>query len=94
MYQRFLPCLHSFCQQCLHHEIEKSGSQQVLKCPTCEQNMSIPVGGASVLPQNLHLGFEAEVSGYVSKIVSNSEVCCDECIDGQNGPQWCSAVLL
>ena len=83
---RFLPCLHSFCQQCLHHEIEKSGSQQVLKCPTCEQNMSIPVGGASVLPQNLHLGFEAEVSGYVSKIVSNSEVCCDECIDGQNGP--------
>ena len=83
---RILPCLHSFCQQCLHHEMEKSGSQKVFKCPTCERNMSIPVGGASVLPQNLHLGFEVEVAGYMSKIVSNSELCCDECIDGSRGP--------
>ena len=83
---RILPCLHSFCQQCLHHEIEKSGSQQVIKCPTCERSTSISVGGASVLPQNLHLGFEVEVAGYMSKIVSNSEVCCDPCIDGRSGP--------
>ena len=83
---RILPCLHSFCQQCLHHEIEKSGSQQVFKCPTCERSTSIPVGGASVLPQDLHLGFEVEVAGYMSKIVSNSEVCCDECTDGSSGP--------
>ncbi|KAL5496818.1 hypothetical protein EMCRGX_G013179 [Ephydatia muelleri] len=82
---RILSCLHSFCLQCLHHEIEKSGSQQMFQCPTCEQNTSIPVGGASVLPQNLHLGFEVEVAGYMSKIVSNSEVCCDECVDGRNG---------
>eukprot|EP00731_Ephydatia_muelleri_P038068 Em0646g1a len=32
---------------------------------------SIPVGGASVLPQNLHLGFEVEVAGYMSKMVNN-----------------------
>ena len=83
---RTLPCLHSFCQQCLYHEIEKSGSQQEFKCPTCEQNINIPVGGASGLPQNLYLGFEVEVAGYMSKIVSNSEMCCDQCIDGHNGP--------
>ena len=44
------------------------------------------MGGASVLPQDLHLGFEVEVAGYMSKIVSNSEVCCDPCIDGRSGP--------
>ena len=82
---RILPCLHSFCLQCLHHEIEKSDSQQMFQCPICEQNTSIPVGGASVLPQNLHLGFEVEVAGYMSKMVNNSEVCCDECVDGRNG---------
>ena len=82
---RILPCLHSFCLQCLHHEIEKSGSQQMFQCPICEQNTSIPVGGASVLPQNLHLGFEVEVAGYMTKMTSNSEVCCDECVDGRNG---------
>ena len=81
---RILPCLHSFCQKCLHLEIEKSGSQQVFKCPTCERSTSIPAGGASVLPQNLHLGFEVQVAG--AKIVSNSEVCCDLCIDGHSGP--------
>ena len=83
---RILPCLHSFCQQCLHHEIEKSGSQQVFKCPTCERSTSIPVGGASALPQNPHLGFEVEVAGHLSKITNNSEMCCEECIDGHNGP--------
>eukprot|EP00731_Ephydatia_muelleri_P039122 Em1124g1a len=49
----------------------------MFQCPICEQNTSIPVGGASVLPQNLHLGFEVEVEGYMSKMV-NTEVCCDE----------------
>ena len=82
---RILSCLHSFCLQCLHHEIEKSGSQQMFQCSICEQNTSIPVGGASVLPQNLHLGFEVEVAGYMSKMVNNSEMCCDECVDGCNG---------
>ena len=82
---RILSCLHSFCLQCLHHEIEKSGSQQMFHCPTCEQNTNIPVGGANVLPQNLHLEFEVEVAGYMTKMTSNSEVCCDECVDGRNG---------
>ena len=57
----------------------------MFQCPICEQKTSIPVGGASVLPQNLHLGFEVEVAGYMSKMTSNSEVCCDECVDGRNG---------
>eukprot|EP00731_Ephydatia_muelleri_P008000 Em0004g338a len=83
---RILPCLHSYCLQCLHHEIEKSGSQRMFQCPICERNTSIPVGGASVLPQNLHLGFEVEVAGYMSKMVNNSDVACDHCIDGDNGP--------
>ena len=83
---RTLPCLHSFCLQCLHHEIGKSGSQQLFQCPICERNTSIPEGGANVLPQNFHLGFEVEVAGYMSKMVNNSDVACDHCIDGGNGP--------
>ena len=81
---RILSCLHSFCLQCLHHEIEKSGSQQMFQCPICEQNTNIPVGGASVLPQKLHLGFEVEVAGYMSKMTSNSDVACDQCAEGSS----------
>eukprot|EP00731_Ephydatia_muelleri_P035530 Em0132g9a len=40
----------------------------MFQCPICEQNTSIPVGGASVLPQNLHLGFEVEGSRFLCKV--------------------------
>eukprot|EP00731_Ephydatia_muelleri_P008378 Em0004g716a len=58
----------------------------MFQCPICEQNTSIPVGGVSVLPQNLHLGFEVEVAEYMSKMVNNRKICCDECMDGSNSP--------
>ena len=44
------------------------------------------MGGASVLPQNLHLGFEVEVAGYMSKMTSNSDVACDQCAEGSSDP--------
>ena len=47
----------------------------MFKCPTCEENMNIPVGGASGLPQNLDLGFEVEVAACVQvKVTSNSDI--------------------
>eukprot|EP00731_Ephydatia_muelleri_P036928 Em0356g3a len=58
----------------------------MFQCPICEQNTSIQVGGASVLPQNLHLGFEVEVAGYKSKMTSNSDVACDQCAEGSSDP--------
>ena len=83
---RILPCLHSFCGQCLHKEIEKSGTKQNMECPTCQRSITIPEGGVNAIPQNLHLGFEVEVAGYMSKIGSDGEKPCDACIDGSTGP--------
>ena len=83
---RILPCLHSFCAQCLHNKIERSGAKQNMECPTCQRSITIPEGGVNVIPQNLHLGFEVEVAGYMSKIGSDGEKSCDVCIDGGKGP--------
>ncbi|KAL5497438.1 hypothetical protein EMCRGX_G013911 [Ephydatia muelleri] len=69
---RILPCLHSFCGQCLHKQIERSGTKQNMACPTCQRSITIPVGGINSIP-NLHLGFEVEVAGYMSKIGSDDE---------------------
>ena len=83
---RILPCMHSFCCQCLHMEIERVEHQKSLQCPTCLRNVPIPVGGASAFPQNLHLGFEVEVAGYMSKFASSSGMSCTFCVKGCNDP--------
>ena len=66
-------------------EIERSGDKQKLGCPTCQRSITIPEGGVNAIPQNLHLGFEVEVAGYMSKISSGGEKSCDAC-DGGKGP--------
>eukprot|EP00731_Ephydatia_muelleri_P009029 Em0004g1367a len=86
MKPRILPCLHSFCEQCLYKEIERSGTMQNMECPTCQRSITIPEGGINAIPQNLHLGFEVEVAGYMSKIGSEGEKSCDACIDGSMEP--------
>ena len=83
---RMLPCLHSFCGQCLHKEMERSVAKQNMACPTCQRSITISEGGVNALPQNLHLGFDVEVAGYISKISSGGEKVCDVCIDGDKGP--------
>eukprot|EP00731_Ephydatia_muelleri_P008764 Em0004g1102a len=83
---RILPCLHSFCGQCLHKEIERSGTKQNMECPTCQRSITIPEGGVNTIPQNLHLGFEVKMARCISKIGNDSEKTCDACIDGSTGP--------
>ena len=79
---RILPCLHSFCCQCLHKEIDKTGTKQSIECPACQRAINVPMGEAGLLPQNLHLVFEVEVAGYMSKMVSQSRVSCTFCTKG------------
>ena len=66
-------------------EIERSGDKLKMECPTCQRSITIPEGGVNAIPQNLHLGFEVEVAGYMSKICSGGEKSCDACIDWGKG---------
>ena len=88
---RILPCLHSFCYQCLQKEMEKVGSQdkmnkagqserksgKQIKCPAC--NKKFTVTSLNDLPQHLYLGFEVEVAGLVQYIKSADRAICDGC---------------
>ena len=57
-----------------------------MECPTCQRSITIPEGGVNAILHNLHLGFEVEVVGYMSKIGSDGEKSCDAFIDGSTGP--------
>lgn len=82
---RMLPCLHSFCRECLEKEAEKAGSQETLHCQTCKKNISLLKGGVSDLPRNLRLSFNVETAGYQARLTSGSAISCDSCVDSTSG---------
>lgn len=80
---RILPCLHTYCYQCLNNLIEQNEPpQESIQCPACSRCFAIPVTGANSFLQHAHLAFEVEVTGYMSKFVNSSEVSCNFCANG------------
>ena len=75
---RLLPCLHSFCYECLvkHLDANKSG----YSCPTCKETFEVPGGKIEMLPNDFYGSRVAEVTEFEEKIHHQSDVNCDRCI--------------
>ena len=74
---RMLPCLHSFCYNCLvkHFDAEKSEHA----CPTCQEAFKVPGEKLEALPKDLRSSYVAEVAEYEDMVSSKSKVRCDRC---------------
>ena len=65
-----LPCLHSFCQECLEglpQEREARGDTHYLSCPTCRQHSEVPREGVGAFPVAFHLNNLKEVTQSLKK---------------------------
>ncbi|XP_019620499.1 PREDICTED: tripartite motif-containing protein 2-like [Branchiostoma belcheri] len=89
---KILPCLHSFCKECLQLWATK---QQPLECPTCRKPVSLPDQGVDGLKSNFYvsnlLDFAAVKKG------AGPGVPCQVCEGKEGGARsWCvqCAVLL
>ncbi|XP_078575605.1 E3 ubiquitin-protein ligase TRIM45-like [Branchiostoma floridae x Branchiostoma japonicum] len=89
---RVLPCLHTFCRECLQ---EWATKQQPLECPTCRTQVSLPDRGVDGLRTNFYvnnlLDFAAVKKG------AGPGVPCQVCEGKAEGARsWCvqCAVLL
>lgn len=51
---KFLSCLHTFCEQCIHL-INNEESREVLICPTCRAETKIPDNGVNGLRTNFFI---------------------------------------
>ena len=74
---RILPCLHSFCKNCIKSLVIQRGSK--IRCPSCKTTSHIPNKGVEAIPQNVRLSYEAEVAMYEMKIKKEVPSECGEC---------------
>ncbi|XP_019627221.1 PREDICTED: tripartite motif-containing protein 2-like [Branchiostoma belcheri] len=83
---KILPCLHSFCRECLQ---EWANKQQPLECPTCREPASLPDQGVDGLRTNFYvnnlLDFAAAKKG------AEPGVPCQVCGGNDEGSKsWCA----
>ena len=74
---RILPCLHSFCKNCIKSLVIQGGSK--IRCPSCKTTSLTPNKGVKAIPQNVRLSYEAEVAMYEMKIKKKVPSECGEC---------------
>ena len=77
-----LPCLHSFCQECLEglpQEWEARGDTYYLSCPTCRQLTEVPREGVGAFPVAFHLNNLKEIAQSLKNKVSDpQQVTCND----------------
>ena len=77
---RMLPCLHTFCLQCLEKILITQESHGSLQCPNigCKERVTLPRNGVSGFPQDLHKAGKAEIER-ISKKVERVDEQCEAC---------------
>ena len=72
---KYLPCHHSYCEQCL----EKMQVQSKIICPECRKEAIVPAGGVNDLPNNFFINRMVDELVLKRKVEGEEEVKCDEC---------------
>ncbi|XP_070546039.1 tripartite motif-containing protein 2-like [Ptychodera flava] len=73
---KILPCLHTFCEQCLVTLVEKTGS---LNCPECRQQYQLPVGGVPAIKGNFFMSNLIEIFKQRLESMRGTETKCEAC---------------
>ena len=82
---KYLPCHHSYCEQCL----EKMQVQNKIICPECRKEAAVPPGGVKDLPNNFFINRMVDELVLKRKVEGEEEVKCDECDEDDPVVAYC-----
>ena len=82
---KYLPCYHSYCEQCL----EKMQVQSKIICPECRKEAIVPAGGVKNLPNNFFINRMVDELVLKRKVEGEEEVKCDECDEDEPVVAYC-----
>ena len=82
---KYLPCHHSYCEQCL----EKMQVQSKIICPECRKEAIIPAEGVKDLPNNFFINRMVDELVLKHKVEGEEEVKCDECDEDEPVVAYC-----
>src|SRR6218665_3988199 len=76
---RLLPCIHTFCFECLKRisETAHKGPGDKLLCPLCRKEFLIPADGINGVPKNFFL--ENLLQYEVTLQIGSTSIICDLC---------------
>ena len=76
-----LPCLHSFCLECLRTigETSKDGEEMVLTCPECEKKTKLATKSLEDIPNAFQINRKLEHHTFMQKVNSQLIVKCEKC---------------
>jgi len=91
---KFLPCIHTFCLECLQQYGRDHDPGEKMACPLCREEFVIPLGGFEKLRNNFFIEALLELSelfNYQATEFSNKNVFCDVCSDDERAGNNISA---
>ena len=72
---KYLPCYHSYCEECLVKLVVHSN----ITCPECRKTSVVPSGGVKQLPNNFFINRLLDEVALQRKVQGEEEAKCDQC---------------
>ena len=82
---KYLPCYHSYCEECLVKLVVQSN----ITCPECRKTSVVPSGGVKQLPNNFFINRLLDEVALKRKVEGEEEAKCDLCVRGDTVEVLC-----
>ena len=82
---KYLPCYHSYCEECLVKLVVQSN----ITCPECRKTSGVPSGGVKQLPNNFFINRLLDEIALKRKVEGEEEAKCNLCVRGDTVEVLC-----